>query len=109
MKWVLDYSCPEYAITRMEILAFLHIQMLAQYYQTSATQLFRPSQRHSYIRVGNYISEHNYQKIMSALNNSMKRREATDDNWNPVVFRNDEMIKKFDCFSQDCTEVPGSF
>lgn len=114
LKWVEDYSTSnqDFRVTHIDILAFLRIQLLAQFYRTSATQLFKPSQKNAYSRVGNYISAAKYFHIMSAINNGKKRIVHVDEmdeiphvRWTSPIFRNNEMIAIFNAFGQNCAMV----
>lgn len=103
-KWVDDFSpINTLNITMADIMSFIRVDLMVQYYRTSVSHMYDKEQR-TFYNFERLISEKKYHYIMRCLNNNRKKNP---DNltWTPTVNRSNEIITLFELFGRNCSKI----
>jgi Transposase IS4 len=103
LRWVADYSLDAKVdtLTDLDILAFIQLDLKAQYHRTSISHMFRKSQQKHY-QLGSFMTERKYHLIMRALNNGRKKTPVGSVSVTRPTNRNNEIMSLFEIFSKNC-------
>jgi ferredoxin-like protein FixX len=106
IQWIADYSMEpnRRSISDDDILAFMRLDLLAQYYHATVTHMTNPTQQHHY-RLGEYMTGEIYHYMMRSLNNGMKNIPSNSCQWNDAIQRNPKIMTLFEEFGRNCARI----